>query len=247
MRVSKKFRKNRGKKPRKQTKRKQIKSKKVTRSYNYKKRTSHRTRKHNRFNHYGGDGIDDNDCPICYETLNGLKENEMFTCPNVRCSKKYHKACIYNHFRRQLGLGEDLTCPYCRQHIPHPEDLPTDDIDEDDEIFTQMLRQVIICYRIPSPNSTNDEIFTEANRIEITDISESDRQEIMNEIIRQITDFVTNHETGTNQDEDDDDLFLQNFLDYLAENDSRILFPELGYAVVMMSNNMRNAVGRHFQ
>lgn len=232
MGVSKRYRKTTTKKLKRR-----VKNKKTRHYRGDKKRPTRKTRKHyRRLHHYGGDNVDDNDCPICFDPLsNGV--DETF---DTRCNHKFHKRCIYNHFRRQDEIRQPLTCPYCRSSIARPSDLPRNAQPQNAQ--PQNAQQngavtpyVIEYYIIPNIVSTSDEIFTEENRVNEQDIDETNREGMSRELLMRYTEFEES--VGDLVDEEmGEDAVYQMWQHFFEVNNNRIIFPDIGYAIKIRFN-----------
>lgn len=213
-----------------------VKNKKTRHYRNNKKHPTRKTRKqYKRFRHYGGED-DENECPICYEPLsNGV--DETF---DTRCHHKFHKRCIYNHFRRQEQIRQPLTCPYCRSPIERPPDLPRNAQPQNAQPQNaqqngEVMPYVIEYYSIPHINSTSDEIFTEANRVNEVDIDEINRESMGNELLMRYVEFEESVSDMVDEEENEDTVY-QLWQDFFEVNNNRIIFPELGYAIKIRFN-----------
>lgn len=59
------------------------------------------------------------DCPICLLplSLDRSKNNVMLQC----CSKVICNGCEYANYKREVEMGLDLKCPFCRKPVPESE------------------------------------------------------------------------------------------------------------------------------
>ena len=85
----------------------------------------------------GGDGGGGGrECPICFDKLGAEGGVQALGCMDTFC-----RICIATHVRRQLQIGERVTCPVCRYFVSRDEqvacgpgrELQDDSLDEDDE------------------------------------------------------------------------------------------------------------------
>ncbi|TFK60764.1 hypothetical protein BDN72DRAFT_890276 [Pluteus cervinus] len=61
---------------------------------------------------------EEDDCPICYDGMNGMKEPKVVWCDE--CGNAVHKECFEQWKRTARTSGKQLTCVYCRAQIQEP-------------------------------------------------------------------------------------------------------------------------------
>ena len=54
------------------------------------------------------------DCPICMEPLGTNGGVQALTCMDTFC-----RDCVATHIQQRVMYGDDVTCPLCKQRIPH--------------------------------------------------------------------------------------------------------------------------------
>ncbi|KAF5323878.1 hypothetical protein D9611_008410 [Ephemerocybe angulata] len=55
---------------------------------------------------------EDDDCPICYETMFGVKEDKLVFCED--CGNALHSGCFAQWRATSSNTGKELTCVWCR-------------------------------------------------------------------------------------------------------------------------------------
>ena len=179
----------------------------------------------------GGEDGNEEECSIC---LRPLGNENVVRCAN---NHGFHKECIYPFFQEILNRPNpqqrSLTCPNCRVEMQQPVDLPVlpspPIVPEDIDPYLEPLIYVVEFYTMPNRNSSSYQVFVDANKKPLFEISEGDRDMIIDKLIEKIKEYDRTHNNIIGRATRENQSIILNKLNFDFETPPPLFSPESGF------------------